>query len=159
MNSRNCEVHVKSQSGSCMVRKNCQFSADFKRSKLLLALISAQKLCGGSFTEWVSIDEQWRVSLRSPMAGVGWCSVKHTTTGLWSSGKLFCGVTNHTSLLGPVLPVKGNLNASAYQEMLDNTLLPMLWEQFGEGPFLFQHDCAPVHNARFMKTWLDEFGV
>ena len=34
-----------------------------------------------------------------------------------------------------------------------------VWEQFGVGPFLFQHDCAPVHKARFIKTWLREFGV
>uniref|UniRef100_A0AAR2JZN5 Inter-alpha-trypsin inhibitor heavy chain 3 n=1 Tax=Pygocentrus nattereri TaxID=42514 RepID=A0AAR2JZN5_PYGNA len=26
--------------------------------------------------------------------------------------------------------------------------LPTWWEQFGDGPFLFQHDCAPVHKAR-----------
>ena len=29
----------------------------------------------------------------------------------------------------------------------------MLQQQFGEGPFLFQHDCAPVHKARSIKTW------
>jgi len=42
--------------------------------------------------------------------------------------------------------------------MLQHAMLPTLWEQFGEGPFLFQHDCAPVHKARSMKS-LDEFGV
>ena len=54
--------------------------------------------------------------------------------------------------LGPLVPVKGTLNASAYQEIVDNSMLPTLWEQFGDGPFLFQHDCAPVHKARSIKT-------
>jgi len=30
---------------------------------------------------------------------------------------------------------------------------------FVDGPFLFQHDFAPVHKARSIKTWLDECGV
>ena len=42
--------------------------------------------------------------------------------------------------LEPLVPVKGNLNASADQDILDNYMLPTLWEQFGEEPFLFQHD-------------------
>ena len=59
----------------------------------------------------------------------------------------------------PLSSVKGTLNASAYQEMLDNSMPPTLWAQFGDGPFLFQHDCAPVHKARSIKTWLRESGV
>ena len=27
------------------------------------------------------------------------------------------------------------------------------------GPFLFEHDRAPVHKARSIKTWMREFGV
>ncbi|KAK3562215.1 hypothetical protein QTP86_030348, partial [Hemibagrus guttatus] len=61
--------------------------------------------------------------------------------------------------LGPLVPVKGTLNASAYQDILDNFLFPTLWEQFGDDPFLFQHDCTPVHKARSIKTWMSEFGV
>ncbi|KAK3561580.1 hypothetical protein QTP86_010694 [Hemibagrus guttatus] len=49
--------------------------------------------------------------------------------------------------VSPLVPVKGTLNASAYQDNLDNFMLPTLWEQFGDDPFLFQHDCTPVHKT------------
>ena len=39
--------------------------------------------------------------------------------------------------------ILGNVNATAYTEVLDYYMLPPLWKQFGEGPFLMQHDCAP----------------
>ena len=52
--------------------------------------------------EWVSMAEQLHASLASPspMPSVGWSGVKHIDTGLWSSGRVFCGVTTHASLFG-----------------------------------------------------------
>ncbi|KAI4887628.1 hypothetical protein NFI96_016632 [Prochilodus magdalenae] len=61
--------------------------------------------------------------------------------------------------LGPLVPVRGTLNASAAQETLDHSMLPTLWGQFGDGPFLFQHDRTPVHRASSIKTWMSESGV
>ena len=34
-----------------------------------------------------------------------------------------------------------------------------MWQQFGEGPFLFQHDNAPVHKAKSIQKWFVEIGV
>ncbi|KAI4888963.1 hypothetical protein NFI96_007974 [Prochilodus magdalenae] len=37
-------------------------------------------------------------------------------------------------------------------------MLLTLWGQFGDGPFLLQHDRTPVHRASSIKTWMSESG-
>ena len=43
--------------------------------------------------------------------------------------------------------------------ILDDSVLTTLWQQFWEGPFLFQHDNATVHKARSIQKWFAEIGV
>ena len=36
------------------------------------------------------------------------------------------------------------------------SVLPTLWQQFGERPFLFQDDNSPVHKERSIQKWFVE---
>jgi len=73
-------------------------------------------------------------------------------------GGLWCGVV--VQELGLALS-SSERNSECFSIARDfgQFMLPTLWKQFGDGPFLFQHDCAPVHKARSIKKWLSQFGV
>ena len=48
---------------------------------------------------------------------------------------------------GLFVPVKGNVDTTAHKANLENYMLPALWKQFGESPFLLKHVCAPCAKA------------
>ena len=78
----------------------------------------------------------------------------------FAGGGRICGGLSWCRL-SPLVPVKGSLNATLYKDILDNSVLLTLWQQFGEVPFLFQHDNAPVHmhKARSIQKCFVKIGV
>ncbi len=48
-------------------------------------------------------------------------------------------------------PIKGNLPARAYSDILENSVLPTLWQQSRKEPVLVQHDNALIHKTRTLK--------
>jgi hypothetical protein len=54
-------------------------------------------------------------------------------------------------LARPLSSSEGKSYTTSYNYILDNSVLPTLWQQFGESPFLFQLDNAPVHKARSVQ--------
>ena len=49
--------------------------------------------------------------------------------------------------------------SEAYKDILDDSVLQTLWQHFGEGPLMFQHDNAPVHKATSIQKCFVEIGV
>ena len=54
--------------------------------------------------------------------------------------------------LGPLVALEGNMNATSYVELLENTLLPEI-EAIGV-PMVFMQDNAPCHKARVVTEFL-----
>ncbi|GFW84182.1 transposable element Tcb1 transposase [Trichonephila clavipes] len=62
-------------------------------------------------------------------------------------------------VLGPLVPVIGNMNSEMYVGILDNAALRTLCQYFVECPFLFQQVNHSIHTSRLEQTWFDEMGV
>ena len=73
----------------------------------------------------------------------------------------FCAPNFVATVWGSPFPVPAwQCAAKAYCYSIKlHSVLPTLWQQFGEGPFLFQHDIDPVHKARLIQKWFVEIGV
>jgi transposase len=66
----------------------------------------------------------------------------------------FCGTG-----LGPLVLVEGKLNHLGYIELLEKNLLPWIYSKFNHRKYFFQHDNAPVHTAKGVKTWISENNI
>ena len=51
--------------------------------------------------------------------------------------------------IGSLVLVKGNLNVTAYNDSLDGSVLPTLWQQFGKGTFRFQVAWKSMSSALY----------
>lgn len=61
--------------------------------------------------------------------------------------------------LGPLHVVSGKLNADAYMNILDNQVIPTLWQFYGMDECYFQDDNAPCHVAASVKQWYQDMDV
>lgn len=50
------------------------------------------------------------------------------------------------ALCKPLISIESKLYCYSIQGYLEN-VRPALWQQFGEGPLLFQHDSASLYKA------------
>lgn len=57
---------------------------------------------------------------------------------------------------GPV-PLAGRVTAKQYKVVLSDHLYPMMKQFYPDGSSHFQDDNAPIHRARGVSEWFDEF--
>lgn len=61
--------------------------------------------------------------------------------------------------LGTLVAVEGNINATKYQEILDEHLWPAIAWHFSGGDYFFQDDKAPVHHERSIQDFVVQNGI
>jgi hypothetical protein len=61
--------------------------------------------------------------------------------------------------VGTLAAVEGNINATKYQEILDEHLWPVIAWHFPGGDYFFQDDNAPVHRAWSTQDFVAQNGI
>ena len=59
--------------------------------------------------------------------------------------------------LGPLVPSEGRVTANQYKVVLSDCFYPMMKHFYPDGSSLFQHDNAPIHTARGITEWCDDY--
>ena len=65
---------------------------------------------------------------------------------------MFWGCVSYNGV-GVLVPVEGNINSAKYIDVLDTNLWPVVAKEFGNSPWIFQDDNAPVHLSRETSSW------
>ncbi len=61
--------------------------------------------------------------------------------------------------VGPLCFLKSTVNASIYQEMFEDFMLPSADTLYGDADLIFQQNSAPAHTAKGTKSWFNDHGV
>ena len=61
--------------------------------------------------------------------------------------------------LEPLVPIHGKINSDVYCTILDDNVLPTLWQFYGLDPCYFQDDNASCHVSTLTKAWYGANGV
>jgi transposase len=138
-------LHSKNIYGRKAVKK--PLISEVNRKKRLF-WCHAKKLFQNDSNDWVwrTPEEKYKKEYLSP-------TVKQ------SKGIMVWGCFTRKKM-GPLVLVEGKLNASSYNTLLAENLLPFMnelrEEDDGDGVFIFQEDNAPCHKAIIADRWKEE---
>ena len=48
------------------------------------------------------------------------------------------------------------MDSEVYVNILDNSMLPTMWQRFGIAHFRSQHNNAPVHKVKAIASWFQD---
>jgi transposase len=57
--------------------------------------------------------------------------------------------------LGPLIRINGRFNSEKYIDIINNTVLPYVEDEFPAENFYYYQDNSPIHRSRIVTQWLD----
>ncbi len=57
--------------------------------------------------------------------------------------------------LGPLIRIDGRFDSERYLEILDNTVLPYIEDEFEDGNIFYYQDNSSIHRPRVVRDWFN----